>query len=288
MVTMIEELRTPTRFPRCTCSDAMVLQVSDLGQAMWVCEHCHCQHVKTWRGYLDKGEQPQPEASGSSWRSTPPREIAGDIYATDLLAAPIAEAIGELANNDKYDNGVEPYTGQGHDVSWMPGDFTARQAAPSTSIMDCNSAYMHGDQDVTDENYVHSPPDITYVGSDVYVSRTPFSMAGYATLEEHTSVPSQGLGPMDLQMWTVDVSGQAEECEEQAKQFVEPAENYKSLRLRQSPPTQRQVDYIATLAMRLFRDPVIELTAINTKAQASNKIDQLLNELKTHQLNELG
>ena len=39
--------------------------------------------------------------------------------------------------------------------------------------------------------------------------------------------------------------------------------------------------------MRLSRDPVIELTAIITKAQASHKIDQLLDELKTDQLNEL-
>ena len=85
---------------------------------------------------------------------------------------------------------------------------------------------------------------------------------------------------MDLEMWPVDVSEPAKQSEEQVKQFVEPAENYEMLRLQQSLPTQRQVDYIATLAMRLFRDPVIELTAISTKAQASHKIDQLLDELK--------
>ena len=113
---------------------------------------------------------------------------------------------------------------------------------------------------------------------------------------------------MDLEMWPVDVSEQDKQFVEQAKQFVkqdkqfvkqdkqfveqnkqsvELAENYDTLRLRQSLPIQRQVDYIATLAMRLSRDPVIELTAINTKAQASHKIDQLLDELKTDQLNEL-
>ena len=92
---------------------------------------------------------------------------------------------------------------------------------------------------------------------------------------------------MDLEMWPVDVSEPAKQSEEQVKQFVEPAENYEMLRLQQSPPTQKQVDYIATLAMRLFRDPVIELTAISTKAQASHKIDQLLDELKMDQLNEL-
>ena len=160
-VTMIEQFRPPVRLPRRTCSACMVLQVSDLGQAIWVCEHC--EHVKTWREYLDEGEQPQPEARGSSWRSTPPWKIAGDIYTTDLLAAPIAEAVGELASNDNYDNGVELYAGQDHDASWMPGDFTAQQAAPSIGIMDCNSAYMHADQNVTDENFVHLSSDITYV-----------------------------------------------------------------------------------------------------------------------------
>ena len=39
LVTMTEELRTPARVLRCACSACMVLQVSDLGQAMWVCEH---------------------------------------------------------------------------------------------------------------------------------------------------------------------------------------------------------------------------------------------------------
>ena len=130
-VTMIDQFRPPARLPRCTCSACMVLQVSDLGQAIWVCEHR--EHVKTWRGYLDEGEQPQPEARGSSWRSTPPREIAGDIYTTDLLAAPIAEAVGELASNDNYDNGVESYTGQDHDASWIPGDKRLQASASWTA-----------------------------------------------------------------------------------------------------------------------------------------------------------
>ena len=60
--------------------------------------------------------------------------------------------------------------------------------------MDCGTAYMHSDQDVTDENYVHPSPDIIYADSDVHVSQAPFSMAGYATQGEYGDVAGGRLG----------------------------------------------------------------------------------------------
>eukprot|EP00972_Heterocapsa_arctica_P055700 8218586-Heterocapsa_arctica.AAC.1 len=44
----------------------------------------------------------------------------------------------------------------------------------------------------------------------------------------------------------------------------------------QSLPTQRQIDYIATLAQRLGRDVQQEMQHIASKADASVRIDQLL------------
>eukprot|EP00972_Heterocapsa_arctica_P025997 3826923-Heterocapsa_arctica.AAC.1 len=44
----------------------------------------------------------------------------------------------------------------------------------------------------------------------------------------------------------------------------------------QSPPTQRQIDYIATLAQRLKRDLAQEMQHVAKKADASVRIDQLL------------
>eukprot|EP00972_Heterocapsa_arctica_P053613 7898427-Heterocapsa_arctica.AAC.1 len=47
----------------------------------------------------------------------------------------------------------------------------------------------------------------------------------------------------------------------------------------ESPPTQRQIDYIATLAQRLGRDLAQEMRHIASKADASVRIDQLLSLL---------
>eukprot|EP00972_Heterocapsa_arctica_P013955 2055926-Heterocapsa_arctica.AAC.1 len=44
----------------------------------------------------------------------------------------------------------------------------------------------------------------------------------------------------------------------------------------ESPPTQRQTDYIATLAQRLGRDVAQEMQHVATKADESVRIDQLL------------